>query len=152
MSGIRATQGSTIVNSAGSAAPGLLSGLVTGTAVTLAVIGTTHTTCTWTLAGPLTSKAALDSATGATNTVTFSVAGDYSITVQGVGGTGGTATYVLPVSVAAAASTYHVGPLNIPVVAANAVVTPAPLTKTLFFDSADGLLKSKDSTGTVAAV
>ena len=139
MSGISATQLTTVVNAAGDPAPStVLTGLATNTAAVLAIVGTVHDHLSWAIAAPRLSAAKLSNALTQMPTFTPDKPGPWTIVCQGFSSADALeATYILPLSIANVVQSAYVQPVQIASAAPNTVQPPITDAATLFPDSTD---------------
>ena len=130
MSGIQATQLSTVLNASGDPAPDEQPGLVTNLGWTWAIVGASHASLSAILAAPFGSTAPRSLVIGINEgSAVCDVPGSYLLQVQGWPGAPGVgaaeATYTLPLAVAAAATIDPSNPINITEAAPNEIRRPA---------------------------
>lgn len=150
MSGISATQATTVINAGGTAsfaAP--QPGTVTGALMTLALVGTTHSSLSWSMAGPAGTGESLSSDTATEPTFTPDISGVWLISLDGLDSGGAVeASYILPLLITRAETAYYTGPLSLAYLAATNVGTPS-IGQVLYQNwSKGGAITAKDASAT----
>ncbi len=149
MSGISATQGSTVVNAGGTAsfsAP--QTGLITGVDVVFAFVGSAPAGYKWIVAPPVGSAAAFDDDSAASPTLKYvnEPSNAWLVVLNTLDSSGNvTATYMLPLSIPTTVQADYPGPLALPYLSPSAVATPG-LAQVLYQNAAKaGLITAKDT-------
>jgi hypothetical protein len=155
VSGISATQGSTVVNGGGTASFSTpQTGLTKGSEVVLGFVGTAPAGYAWTLAAPAGSGAFLSDPSIAAPTFLPDQGSNAWLAVLNTLDSGGnvTGTYMLPLSIPSTVTSTYTGPLALPYVTPAQVDTPT-LGQVLFQNlSKSGLLSAKDTSGTTRQI
>jgi hypothetical protein len=154
MAGITATQGSTIVNSDGTASFSVpQTGCVTGMEITFTLTGASHAQYAWSAAVPEGAGNSLSSTTASAPTLDPDQAGTWTIILQGKDSGGNVqATYMLPLDVPKVVQSVPTGPLALAYVAPTTVATPG-LGAVLFRDATKaGAISAKDASAATTQV